>query len=442
MNVKLLFIISIISLFIFLTAHMGSAAVTVLSGESRLPENTLVGSVDVSNMKDQEAVELLSTKASSWKENHTISLNVDGKSLRINNDFVEFDVGQTIENAKDRSSSGIVVQTDRSYMNDIKGEMSEGLAAAFQEEKFMEALKDDLSQLPDESLDYNVYEFVSREANELVEVVGKYETELPAGVDIDRSMSIFTGSVVSSQSKYQLLPKLSEDGVYSEMALDSVATAIYGASLKAGFIIQERHISQQLPSYTELGFESTIDLKHNQDLTIYNPYKDDYTLTLTQEGRTLRAEWSGFPTLTNFYVDLSDVQTIEPSTVIRYSSFINPGTYKTIQEGEEGQVVRVYRIDRSSDASNKEFISEDYYPPEPIVEEHPVPENASDASSGANGQGGSSEEDSESSEDEDKSSDSKENSGEGGETSKGESDNSDADNDGDLWEKDPEDRNK
>ncbi|MGP4061554.1 VanW family protein [Halobacillus sp. H74] len=384
-NLRLISLIVLVGMSMFLFSIGSSAAIQyVTTGQHILPENTVVASIDLSGKSREEAIQQISERTDEWKENSELVVNLDGKSLKINPEVIQFNVKASIEQVLETGHADLIVELDESYIPELKNHMGEQLAGEFSEQRFIETLKNDARQLPDHALEYNAYTFVKTDADSLYKEIGGFTLEVPEGVDMERVIEIFNDSVVPQGRTFSYLEFLNEEGVYDETSLNVLASSVYGASLKAGLIIQERHISHRLPAYAQIGLEATVELKKHQDLKVYNPFSNEYKLSVDVEGSKLTVKWLGYPTNSDFHLKFSDVEKISPKTIIQYSSLVTEGPYNLLQEGEDGEVVSVFRLDRSSQEGVEEFISEDYYPPEPRVEEHSSITDEGSVQGGAN----------------------------------------------------------
>ncbi|WP_394217934.1 VanW family protein [Halobacillus trueperi] len=379
LNLKLLSLVVAVGMSMFLFTVGSSAAIQYVTTGKHLPEDTVIASVNVSEKSREEAVQLLSEKAQEWKDNHSIVVKMDGKELTVDAEMIQFDVESTVEQAMDATIRDLQVAVNESYVTDLKTYMNDSLAKEFSQEQFIETVKRDAAQLLDSSLDYVAYDFVKGNTASLYESIGDQTVVVPKKTSMVRVVKLFDGEELEDGAVFSFNRLLNSDGVYDEVSLDVLASAIYGASVEAGMIIQERHISHRLPEYVEIGLEANVDLNQGQDLKVYNPFTGDYHLSVNVEGGNVDVQWIGYPTTSDFHVQLLNREEISPKTIIQYSSLVNRGTFNLLQEGEKGEVVSVYRIDRSVSDGVQEFISEDYYPPVARVEEHPSGSEGSSA---------------------------------------------------------------
>lgn len=373
LNIKFVSLIVAVGMSMFLFTMGSSATIQyVTTGQHILPENTVIASVNVSDTSQEEAVRLLTEGVEAWKQSQSVTVKLDDKQLEISPDLFVFHIEETIDEALRSEVSDLKISIEESYIAEMESHMSDSLSEEFSTQQFIKAVKRDAAQLTESPLEYVAYDFVDRQSESLYVTIGEQTADIPEETEMDRAVDIFDSQPVQNGDTFSFTSNLKEDGVYDEVSLDVLASAIYGASLKAGLIIQERHISHRLPEYAEIGLEANVDVKQQQDLKVYNPFSGVYQLAIKVEDSQVRAQWIGYPTTSDFHVQLLDKEKILPKTTIQYSTLVNGPSYNLLQEGEAGEVVSVYRTDRSQADGIQEFVSEDYYPPVSRVEEHPV----------------------------------------------------------------------
>lgn len=66
-------------------------------------------------------------------------------------------------------------------------------------------------------------------------------------------------------------------------------------------------------------------------------------------GNKLYASIVGVPFLFKYDVVLSDQQAFKPKTVIRFDSLLGFNEYRTVSEGTDGLLIKVYRLAKNDD---------------------------------------------------------------------------------------------
>lgn len=168
----------------------------------------------------------------------------------------------------------------------------------------------------------------------------------------------------SSFSLLDFLKKKNLDKSFSSDVLSATATLIYEAVLPTNFVIEERNISNELPKFAKLGFESKVSVEQGLDFAFYNPNKTKYILTFQTEQDQVNVTLSGQPFAEQYKIRTGKEQTFKPRTIIQYSPQLPSGQKKIVTAGEDGQMVQVYKDVYQKDQFMKsQFVAEDYYPP-------------------------------------------------------------------------------
>nr|WP_237458565.1 VanW family protein [Pontibacillus yanchengensis] len=174
-----------------------------------------------------------------------------------------------------------------------------------------------------------------------------------------------------------------------------MASTIYGATLKTNFTIKERHISQHRPAYIPRGREASVKVEEDHDLVFVNVNSSNYELQTEVTNGNLVARWVGYPLPDEYEVAIKDAQTLDPRTVVHYSTEVYQTQVK--QEGSSGEVYKLYRTINGESATK--LITEDYYSPVNRIEVRYQPVESSDSSSNNNSDSDSSDDDSNSNDD-------------------------------------------
>ncbi|WP_226583411.1 VanW family protein [Halobacillus litoralis] len=370
-NIRFASLVVIVSVSMFLFSTGGMAALPyILPGKQTFPDNTVVASVNISGADKDDAVRILTKRIGKWKDTAYIRFEVDGKQMILDPQAFQFNVVSSVDRTMDKEAGGLVVTVDDSLITKLNSMMNDAWAAEFDSGQFVRKLKEDIASLPNEALEYKAYNFLKTDASHLYETIAQYSLHIPGEVSLSRSVEIFDGMLLEDGEVFSFNSQLKADGVYSERSLDVMATAIYAAGLNAGLIVQERHISHRPPSYIELGLEANVDPINQMDLMLFNSSSMTYQLNVKEENGNLIVQWKGFPASPDYSLKISSPETIEPKTVIHYSSLVKRGSSRLLQQGQPGKMVSVYRTNLVEPDMNGELISEDYYPPVPRIEEH------------------------------------------------------------------------
>ncbi|MFT4412805.1 VanW family protein [Fredinandcohnia humi] len=155
-----------------------------------------------------------------------------------------------------------------------------------------------------------------------------------------------------------------ESNTYSQQTLSHIASAIYKAVLSTNFEIIERHISNELPPNTELGYEAKI-VPTSFDFAFINPNPTSYILQFEVMNQNLVVRIIGEPFSYTYKAMFEDEEAFEPKTIVQYSSTIPFGQRHIQEEGKNGYLVKVIRAatDETGSIIERVQIAEDFYPP-------------------------------------------------------------------------------
>ena len=191
---------------------------------------------------------------------------------------------------------------------------------------------------------------------------------------------------MSGHSQFSILDAIEEKGIktFTSEGLSIVATAIYKAVLPTNFTITERSISRELPSYAEAGYEAKVDSSKNMDLIIANPNDDEYVLEFKQADGKLHVSLSGSELFNQYRIVLTEQETFNPKNIIQYDAKIAYGQKKIKTQGKKGFLQKVYRetLDSTGVTTERELLSEDFYPPIHTVVLHSMKSKPADAAAG------------------------------------------------------------
>jgi hypothetical protein len=371
---KLFLVLVISTAFILSFSKLGASAyVNVFSSGDMFGAGTEIGNVDVSGLSKDEALLKISSEQEVWKENTQLTFRYKEKEKNIPLDIFLFELNESVKAAVDKSDNQIISSVDENLLTGIL----QGISAELVEGKF------DLSRLIS---DLRMYAAVLEDGSHMI----KLDTYLPvseseeviseasitnqeAAKDLADWAERFPSIEIKPQSRISILGILRENNlVYNDRSLSIISSLIYRTVLSSNFTIAERHISRSLPSFTEAGFEAKTDKNKNMDLIFMNPNDQSYSLKFSYSDNLFYVALTGQDYMYSYDIKLKDKETFKPKTVVQFDAKLKFGEKKTVVEGEEGLLVKVYRdtIDENGALLKSDLISEDYYPPVHKVEVH------------------------------------------------------------------------
>ncbi|MCA0969923.1 VanW family protein [Halobacillus litoralis] len=350
--------------FLLLFTYLGPMGWQIVSSEEKVyGANTSVADVSLEGMTESEAKQALLDRVSEWKNEQEVLLQSGDETIKISTNYLEFQVDETLDHILEGTNQDFVVSTDDSYKSDIEDRWNTDLKEQFNWEAWTDQLTAEAAELIEEPLQYAVYDYLQSDVTSLYETIASYDIQVDATPALSDLVSSLSAMPVEAQEAFSLIERADEQPVAIDAeSLSLVATVLFGAVLETNFTVQQRHISQRLPGYAELGKEASVKPDQNDDFVFYNPNGSHYMISLSMDGSTLSAEIRGYPLVDQYVASVEDVQEVEPRTIVQYTSFVDPGAVELKQEGKQGQRAVVYRESRGEDGFT-ELIAEDYYPP-------------------------------------------------------------------------------
>jgi G5 domain/VanW like protein len=383
--------------FLFSFSHFGVKAFDQFISKNTYENNTSISNLDLSGLSKSEALNLLMKKQKEWFESTTITIQYKETKKKIDLDHFHFDFKKSIDMIENGKKNELVVQVDEESLRDFLSTftMQEIQSDTFDFDRFIQELVAFASMLEagDHTIQIDQY-FFAGEENEVIS-----ETAMKAGGNVDllqKWTEQFPSIEIAPQSQFSVLKTMKESNdVYPSKELSIIATAIYKTVLPTNFSITERHISRELPSYAEAGYEAKVDRNKNMDFVFTNPNKEKYVLEFKMIDNLFYVSLKGSTFAYKYNVKIEDKQTFKPKTIIQYSAQLPFGKTITLHEGKDGVLVKVIRetVDKSGEVLKKERISEDFYPPVPkvisrslIEKDNPETENDQNVSEEKSGQ--------------------------------------------------------
>ena len=350
-------------------SHYGSLAINnIIDTEHSFEDNTIIGSVDVSNKTKAEANELIRQDIDNWKKTGLIEVTYKETRAVFDKDFFIFNVEKTIEQAKSGQQNEVQVELKKTTFEEFiptlssklalnqinKDKLSSDLltiAAVLNEspvvirmETYMDGSPEQKAVISKASIDLDGRE---REIRLLINALP--ELEIPAKTQVSLVEAI------------KAVKKTKVDKVTSGI----FATAIYEAIMPTNFAILERNISRELPEYAKLGYEARIDVDKQVDLMFSNPNDTGYTLAFTIEDSKLVVTLNGAAFLYQYNLVKEEEMKFKPKVIKQYSALLKETESKVSEEGKEGLLIRIVRktIDEKGEEIFSEPLSDDFYSP-------------------------------------------------------------------------------
>lgn len=396
LNVKLLGLLLFCTGLIFIFSSLGTKAFESVFHEQNpvYGSGTMIGSISLNGKSKEEAKTELNNKIQEWSRTSSFSIQYQNKTTELPDNTFKIDVNRSLQRIKDGQPSQLVVEIDSPLLDEEinKTIENEAILNDLDIDKLEEALLDSVQQLQAEPTRFQLLAYLKTD-----------------GEIANKELTTTTIKGIASQKKNleAILPNLNEIEVgpnetfsFQNMfgnnqpeneALSMIASGIYGAILPTNFMIVERNISKQLPSYSALGAEAKVSDKMNLVFTNPNPYP--YKITIHVVKDTLQVKLIG-PPFPYKYTIRKEAESYSPKTVLQFSAKLSPSQTKVLDNGKKGLLAKVYREakDDNNQLIETTFISEDFYPPEyRVVQTGLLPPEVKESQNNAemNGQNGS-----------------------------------------------------
>jgi hypothetical protein len=170
---------------------------------------------------------------------------------------------------------------------------------------------------------------------------------------------------ISKFSQFSLLSNKNElSSLLTDHHLSLLSSAFYKAILATNFEIVERHTGLHPPENIELGFEAKI-IQDEMDFIINNPNDTDYVVNIIITDHELMVELVGSPLLYRYDVMIEEKTSFPPKSIVQFDPKLPFGTSEVMEKGKDGYLLKIIRVkqDRNGKDLEREFISEDFYPP-------------------------------------------------------------------------------
>lgn len=367
---KLFLVLVVCVTYIFSFSHFGALAYdSVMNRNDKFSEGTMIGSVSIAEKSQNEAMQLLDEKLTSWLNGTTITLKYKEKSENLDLGMFTFDIENTISQAKHgiQNSVHVIIQPIDDLIMTISSTLTSDVIN-------IEALENELlrsaSMLQSGTIEISLEQFLLDESLNQPEIVSESTIQSEF---VEKEMEQFVGKSIeiAPMTQFSLLNYVEEElSEVSALTLSKIATSIYESILPTNFSIIERHISNELPEYATLGYEAKVDIRLKNDLVFSNPNETSYYLEFERVNDSIVVSLLGTKFLNRYNVTPSEQETFRPKIIRQFNPQLGPTEIKVKVEGKDGQLVKVYRehLGEMGELIKKELISEDFYPPVHQVE--------------------------------------------------------------------------
>jgi hypothetical protein len=378
---KLFSLIILSVVFIYNVSYAGEYSYEKIFGEKKLPVGSTVGSVEVGDLKANQAYNKVSQAVAKWESETVILLKYEDIEIEIEKGIFGFNIEESVKSGFESAHVPLnTVVSSESMLLMLAPFLNTPIFQAINIESLQMHLTEIASSLKVGEHILHLTEFLNEEevtAEAAAESAVSYPTNgqtLSKWINLLNNMEIKPGetlSLLTVMKKYEIEPVPSE-------SLTVFASGIYKAVLSTNFEVIERHTSRNLPAYIELGFEVSIE-DGEQDFVFKNPNSFSYRFHFILKDNKLYVEIVGVPFTTGYEVEVIS-RTFQPKTVIQYNAALSIDTKNVVNEGKTGYLAEVYRIEIIPETNEQKRvkIAEDFYPPVHRIEERGWPKESTD----------------------------------------------------------------
>ncbi len=355
-------ILMISTVYLITFSHYGVMAFDAFLYKGAFKPGTQIASVNIEKMTKAEAVTKLEKRLATWFSEENLQVTINEENLVIGQDYFIMDLPDTVEKAKDGKDNKFNVRINQAiYEAELKSRLNEQFNL-IDHNQLQEILVNSVNNMANEKQFFTIQAFMKNDLNSIAA-----ENNLTTSFnrnDVQKVLDALGTVVVPAQSQVSFLDLIKEKGKLPQEALSVVSSSLYKTILLTNFVVIERHTSQTLPDFIELGLEASI-VPEKSDLKWFNPNQTDYNITfqLTEEG--LYSRVSGAPFLQSYTIKFKDQTSYAFKTIVRFTSLLEEGEEVVKVDGRDGLFVKVTReiYDTSGALVESEKISEDFYPP-------------------------------------------------------------------------------
>lgn len=352
----------------FLIVFVFGASYGLKLVDQDIKKGVSVAGISISELPKNVAKEKIDTEIEKWRETRMVSFHYQDKEVHTSaTELFFYDIDKTLRNSGNKSAWPLHLFVND---DDIDNILQEIINSEVISQLDRQLLDEDIhlygQSLRTEDLIVNVHDYLSED----VEIIAAVEiTNLYKTTDLIQAVLFFDGFGFTAKQQFSFSEVLREnqnDSINDEI-YSIIATVVYKLVLQTNLEINERHISETLPSYSEVGLEARVD--RDKDLKIYNPNATSYIVDFQLGEDLFVARILGIPFADTYRIKLSNHKTTEFKKNIETDMTINGK--KMIQQGHQGQQITVHRVRSADDGQSKEqLISEDQYLPVPSIEVH------------------------------------------------------------------------
>ncbi|WP_017726715.1 VanW family protein [Halalkalibacterium ligniniphilum] len=343
--------------------------------EERLPEQTSVGEVNVSNDRLSTAKEKLEEEMIQWKDRASISIVFYEKRELLSSEFVSFHIEEAIQEAQQQGKGTLEGEVSRKEADRVIERLVPADILPFvQRDALYRFIEEQLVDLQKVSIEVDISDYLTETyavSAEDVAAVASIQSNEPL-LYLQQWAPVLNDMVIEAKGFFSLQGVMEENGeaIVEGDALRILSSALYQAFVQSNFQLIERHIGHILPPEIEPGYDAYVN-RNEMDLKVYNPNHHSYRLKVSYEGNELSVALIGKAFIYDYRLELTEEREIQPERVVQFSPTRRSGDRQVLVLGQTGHLYTMYRTvyRLTGEEVESERWSEDYYPPQHQIEE-------------------------------------------------------------------------
>jgi hypothetical protein len=338
-------------------------------------EGTMLGSVYVGGLREEEIESTMDTRIDRWKGDETILFEItyQGYSYQFDRELFNFDVITSRDNITPGSGNQLEVSFIPGAEQDIRLEINDlpylaGIIENVDVDQLIEDILHDASFMKSfaqkEVEDYLIDDALSYQKFDEINVY------VPNGINIDELIESISSEydegkiMIPEQYLFDITDELGS--MLEDNELTVLSTGILGLILETNFSINEVHYENKIDlnnytidDYPFYGFNSKVFEREDESFSFYNPNDGYFYLTLekTDVNHMTISIW-GLPFVNEIEVTVNKTF-IEHSIKTTFDE-------KDLRDGLDGVVIEVYRriLDIDGNIIFDKVVNFEFYPPE------------------------------------------------------------------------------
>jgi len=354
-----------------------------------LNNQTLVGTIYISNYEESQYPSIISSEINNWKDKSTYKIIYQDCELNIDLDYFVIDTNSTISNISEGQNNQVYFTLSDDNRTLFNNDLIETFSNNIFDEVDIELLLSSINAGMENMnilKHYNLEDFFDSDlSSSLLDTIQISNID---SSDVDAITDYISSIDILSNERFSLLDTLNDNDLTNNQ-LSILASGLIKSTNKtpfSGYIFEQNQI---LPVWADEGLNVRILKTNNYDLSFYNNSDFDYNIEISEiDSTTLQFSLIGYPFVSSYSVskieeiiishdtlyidnDLLD----ETTTNIIIIDTVTETTYRLLtQTGADGKVLSYKRTETLPDLSevSRVIFREIYYPISEIYEENIV----------------------------------------------------------------------